>query len=299
MRIYLVAIVFLIFASITTAQTVTFTIPVSNSAVNIVTTTPASQVVVKQQPDVNGAPFVSFEIGQVILNDVPMQIQAGGSYTFQNAQGWPAGSDIGTVQTLSPGNWYFTVTQQGQLPAPSPQPLVGIPFFGVPTGSCDFPQTAVDVTTGLIYGCDKQTGTWASARPWNELGDPTGNQILNMGEYSTIWKWQLGGGLQLFATQPATSSTNWSTPAFVLTANYWTGSASAGYEWTVGAVPGSGANPANVLQINPQISNGPAMVSVPGLLEPLSTPASSSATCTMGQIWADSSYVYVCTAEKC
>jgi hypothetical protein len=35
-----------------------------------------------------------------------------------------------------------------------------------------------------------------------------------------------------------------------------------------------------------------------GLLEPLSTPGSSSSTCTAGQIWADASYVYVCTATN-
>ena len=168
-------------------------IPVSNYPVSIVTTAGATQVVVQQQPDVNGGPPITFFVYDSLLGKT-FQIPPGGVYTFQNAQGWPAGTTLGTVRAAAAGGWYFKITQTGQLPTPTPQPLIGIPFMGMPIGSCTFPQQALDETTGLPYGCNQLTKTWNTNIAQTAIVTLTSAQILNLSTTPVVLLPALGLG---------------------------------------------------------------------------------------------------------
>jgi hypothetical protein len=71
-------------------------------------------------------------------------------------------------------------------------------------------------------------------------------------------------------TTTATSSTTNASPLLELSANYWTGSASAADTWTIGSSLGAGTNGASTLSIAQSGSSGLAAVSIPYLISTLS-----------------------------
>jgi len=98
---------------------------------------------------------------------------------------------------------------------------------------------------------------------WNNLQNATGNLTLANGANTTefdqtsnvTWKW--------YNTTTATSGTTNASPVLDLSANYWTGAASAEDAWTIGTSLAAGTNGASTLTIAHTGSTGNAAVKLP------------------------------------
>jgi hypothetical protein len=104
-----------------------------------------------------------------------------------------------------------------------------------------------------------------SSVAWSSLTNAAGSLTLSNGTNTTefdqtssvTWKWK--------NTTTATSGTTNASPVIDVSANYWTGAASAEDAWTIGSSLAAGTNGASTLTFAHSGSTGTATVSVPNL----------------------------------
>jgi hypothetical protein len=98
---------------------------------------------------------------------------------------------------------------------------------------------------------------------WNNIGNATGNLVLNNTTYTTQFQQSTGAQWLWANITAATSGANQSSPYLELAGTYWTGSASAFDDWTLQDIVGTGTNPVSTFALSHSGSSGAAIVSLP------------------------------------
>lgn len=96
---------------------------------------------------------------------------------------------------------------------------------------------------------------------WSSLGNAAANLTLSNSTYNTTFDQTSAATWTWSNTTAATSSANQSSPAIVLSGNYWNGSASATDEYTIQDAPGTGTNPGTALNVFHTGTPGTAYIS--------------------------------------
>ncbi len=127
---------------------------------------------------------------------------------------------------------------------------------------------AGDAASGkyLSAGGNWSTPPGSGGAAWSSLSNPASNLTLSNAAFTTefdqttnaLWKW--------FNTTTATISTTNTSPLIGLSANYWTGAASAEDKWTIGTSLVAGTNGLSQLTFSHTGSTGVAGLNFPALL---------------------------------
>jgi len=170
----------------------------------------------------------------------------------------PAG--IGTVSSFSAGDLSPLFTSSVSNPTTTPALSFSLSnanantvFAGPTSGGAAGPTFRALVTADIPSGIVT----------WDRIGNAAGNLTLSNGTNTTefdqtsntTWKW--------YNTTTATSGTTNASPVMALSANYWTGAASAEDKWTLGSSLAAGTNGQSTLKLLHTGSAGAAGIQLP------------------------------------